>query len=115
MPYTLNGVGTRYYGRHHASQAHGTCPHCHAWAPLSSYDTRECFCVMFIPVIPLRRFRVQNECGSCTKHYRVPLATFQQQLRDTVEPLREAVRRSPRQPGAHVTLVRALIEVGVLG
>jgi len=55
MPYTLNGVGTRYYGRRNASQANGTCQSCNRWVALSSYDTRECFCLLFIPVIPLRR------------------------------------------------------------
>jgi hypothetical protein len=55
MPYTLNGIGTRYYGRRNASQANGTCQSCNRWVALSSYDTRECFCLLFIPVIPLRR------------------------------------------------------------
>ena len=68
MPYTLNGIGTRYYGRRNASQANGTCQSCNRWAALSSYDTRECFCVLFIPVIPLRRFRIQNDCASCRRH-----------------------------------------------
>jgi tetratricopeptide (TPR) repeat protein len=114
MPYTLNGVGTRYYGRRNASQANGTCQSCNRWVALSSYDTRECFCLLFIPVIPLRRFRIRNDCASCRRHYRVPLDAFQQQLEATVDPLREAVRRSPRQPDAHLELVRGLIRFGML-
>jgi len=114
MPYTLNGVGTRYYGRRNASQANGTCEHCHRWAALSSYDTRECFCVMFIPVVPLRRFRIQNDCASCRRHYRMPLATFQERLQAKVDPLRAAVRRAPRDGEARLELVRALIGFGVL-
>ena len=114
MPYTLNGIGTRYYGRRNASQANGTCQSCNRWVALSSYDTRECFCVLFIPVIPLRRFRIQNDCASCRRHYRIPLDAFQQQLQATVDPLRQAVRRSPRQPDAQLELVRGLIRLGVL-
>ena len=114
MPYTLNGIGTRYYGRRNVSQANGNCEHCRRWSSLSSYDTRECFCVMFIPVIPLRRFRIQNDCGICRKHYRMPLADFQERLQAKVDPLRIAVRRTPRQPEAHLALVKALISFGVL-
>jgi tetratricopeptide (TPR) repeat protein len=114
MPYTLNGIGTRYYGRRNASQANGTCQSCNRWVALSSYDTRECFCVLFIPLIPLRRYRIQNDCASCRRHYRVPLDAFQQQLQATADPLRQAVRCSPRQPDAHLELVRALIRFGVL-
>ena len=114
MPYTLNGIGTRYYGRGNASQANGTCQSCNRWVALSSYDTRECFCLLFIPVIPLRRFRIQNDCASCRRHFRIPLAVFQDQLRATVDPLRQAVRRSPRQPDTHLELVRGLIRFGIL-
>lgn len=114
MPYTLNGIGTRYYGRRNVSQANGTCEQCHRWSTLSSYDTRECFCLLFIPVIPLRRFRIQNDCASCRRHYRMPLATFQERLDAKVNPLRTAVRRAPRQPEAHLELVRTLIGFGVL-
>jgi len=114
MPYTVNGIGTHYYGRRNVSQANGTCEQCHRWSTLSSYDTRECFCLLFIPLIPLRRFRIQNDCGSCRRHYRMSLAAFQQRLDTTVNPLRTAVRRAPRDPEAHLQLVRALIGFGVL-
>jgi hypothetical protein len=44
---TLNGVGTRLYGNK------AKCPACY------SVIKRKCFCIVFIPVIPLRQFRVK--------------------------------------------------------
>jgi tetratricopeptide (TPR) repeat protein len=69
--------------------------------------------VLFIPLVPLQRFRIQNECGGCTKHYRSPLDAFQQQLAAAADPLREAVRRAPRDAEAQVALVRALLDFGM--
>ena len=70
MPFTVNGCGTHYYGRRNESKFAGTCASCgrHAW--LSSYDTRECICLIYIPVVPLRRYRISNQCSLCTRHAR---------------------------------------------
>jgi tetratricopeptide (TPR) repeat protein len=114
MPYTLNGIGTHYYGRRNVSRVNGTCPHCNRWAVLTSYDTRECFCILFVPIIPLKRYRIQNECGACARHYRSALHTFNEQLRTVVDPLRAAVARSPRQQETQIALARALIDFGMI-
>ena len=44
---TLNGVGTRLYGNK------AKCPACR------SVIKRKCFCLIFIPIIPLKQFRVK--------------------------------------------------------
>ena len=65
MPQTVNGVGTHYYGRKDASNRIGTCGHCHAHGQLNSYTTRLWFVIVFIPIIPLKRVRVLDECLRC--------------------------------------------------
>jgi tetratricopeptide (TPR) repeat protein len=110
MPFTFNGIGTRYAGRSNLSVAQGSCPSCGRFVRLSSYDTRECFCVLFIPLIPLRKFRILHDCPICRRHRRIPLDQFQQELSTQIEPLRQEVRRSPGDPAAHVRLVAGLID-----
>jgi hypothetical protein len=111
LPYTLNGIGTRYAGRKNASVLVGTCPSCGRRAELSDYDTREWFCFVFLPVIPLKRFRIQSDCASCRKHFRVPLKDFQQSVETTVRPLEAAAARAPGDPEAHLRLAEARIGV----
>jgi tetratricopeptide (TPR) repeat protein len=109
MPTTVNGIGTRYAGRKDESVVQASCSFCGRYASLSSYTTREFFCFLYIPLIPLRRFRIANQCSRCRRHYRTPFEDFQRQIDSEVSPLREAVRRSPNDPEARVALVEALM------
>ncbi len=69
MPYTLNGIGTRYYGKAHLQRHTSTCRHCGRQVALSSYDTRLWFVVFFVPIIPLGRKHIIDECPSCRRHF----------------------------------------------
>ncbi|HET6345866.1 MAG TPA: tetratricopeptide repeat protein, partial [Myxococcota bacterium] len=109
MPFTLNGFGTMYYGRRDPSVVQGTCSSCGRVTRLSSYETREFICAVFIPIIPLKKYRILNDCASCRRHHRIPLAAFKQQLENEVAPLRAAVERTPRDPEAHVELIEGLM------
>lgn len=73
MPFTLNGVGTMYYGRRNATQQTGVCDHCHREGVLISYDTKHYFVILFIPIIPLGSLHVIEECPSCTRFRVMPL------------------------------------------
>lgn len=50
--FTLNGIGTRLYGWG------SKCPNC------SSVIKRKWFCIAFIPVIPLAKYRIKNVSSS---------------------------------------------------
>lgn len=108
MPYTINGIGTHYYGAKNRSARVDVCTQCGRSATLTSYDTREWFCFVFIPVIPLGKYRILNQCSSCRRHQRMKTADFQSELEAAVAPLREAIRRSPRDPEPYVALVQTL-------
>ncbi|HEY2292489.1 MAG TPA: tetratricopeptide repeat protein [Thermoanaerobaculia bacterium] len=114
MPFTFNGVGTRYAGRSNLSVAQGTCPSCGRFVRLSSYDTRECFCFLYIPLIPLRKFRIMHDCPVCRRHGRIPLDQFQRELSAQIEPLRQAARQSSGDPETHVRLVEGLTDFRML-
>jgi predicted Zn-dependent protease len=109
MPYTLNGFGTMYYGRRDQSVVQGTCSSCKRLTRLSSYETREWVCAVYIPLIPLKKYRILNDCASCRRHHRIALAEFKQQLENDVTPLRAAVERAPADPEARVRLVESLM------
>jgi tetratricopeptide (TPR) repeat protein len=114
MPYSVNGIGTHYYGRRNESQFAGACAPCgrHAW--LSSYDTLECVCVLFIPIVPLRRYRVQNQCSICTRHLRLPLSEFKEEIERRVAPLQREVEAAPTRLESQLRLIGALIDLGML-
>ena len=69
MPTTVNGIGTHYYGHKSPTVRHGVCQACGQDAQLESYDTRLWFVVIFIPVIPLGRKRIIDQCSACQRHY----------------------------------------------
>jgi hypothetical protein len=69
MPTTINGIGTHYYGNKNRVVRTGVCRSCGRSASLSSYDTRLWFVVVFVPVIPLGRKRIIDECSYCRRHY----------------------------------------------
>lgn len=76
MPQTINGIGTHYYGKDNHSKRRANCPHCNREVFLESYDTRLYFVLVFIPIIPLERKRIIDECPVCTRHGAVPLAQY---------------------------------------
>jgi tetratricopeptide (TPR) repeat protein len=113
MPFTINGIGTRYAGMSSASARLGPCEFCRRQTTLTSYDTREFFCILYIPLIPLAKYRILGECASCRKHRRAPAAVFRAGLDAELGPLRERVLRSPRDAEAQEALTRALIAWGL--
>jgi tetratricopeptide (TPR) repeat protein len=73
MPTTYNGIGTHYYGKKNLQKRQGTCAHCGRAVELSSHDTRLWFVIFFIPIIPLGRKRIVDQCPACTWHYALDL------------------------------------------
>ncbi len=77
MPATLNGIGTRYSGERNTQVRNGYCKSCNRYASLRSYDTTLFFVILFIPIIPLGKKRIIDECSSCRRHYVVNLSEYQ--------------------------------------
>lgn len=109
MPFTLNGIGTRYCGSSNRSARVDVCQSCKRSTTLASYDTREFICVLYIPLIPIAKYRILDDCSSCRKHRRLSAKEFTARLDEILAPLREAIKRSPQDPQTHFALVRTLI------
>src|SRR6187549_2842037 len=79
MPTTINGIGTHYYGKRNPTTHFGVCRQCNRELLLTDYETRLWFCVIFVPIIPLGKKQIVNQCPGCTYHYAVPLSEWQKQ------------------------------------
>ncbi len=90
MPSTVNGIGTRYWGKGDAVVRRGTCEFCGRRAQIKSYDTTTYFTFFYLPLIPLGKKRVLDECGVCTKHRAVPLAKWEQAKRADLDAAADA-------------------------
>ena len=95
MPETVNGCGTWYYGKKNLQQYQGVCRSCGAVTTLSSYDTRLYVVVVFIPVIPLRRKRIIEQCAACTRHGVMPLDNWRRAEKRSSDAI-AAYRASPQ-------------------
>jgi hypothetical protein len=108
MPTTVNGIGTRYYGKRNRSVRTAACRSCNRVANLESYDTRLWFVVIFIPIIPLGRKRVIDACPICTRHFVASADAYEQARQLQVSAAQDQFRREPSPPAAlqvHATLL----------
>src|SRR5262245_53583790 len=95
MPTTVNGIGTHYYGRKNAQNRSGICRACGAAATLQSYDTRLWFVILYIPVIPLGRKRIIDQCSICRRHWVLPKHQSETQKQVSVSSAMEQYRAEP--------------------
>lgn len=95
MPTTYNGIGTHYYGRRRQRNRQAVCQICGRPAQLSTYETRLWFVVVFVPLIPLSRRKIVDQCGVCQRHYAFPLRAWET---GRLSDLSAAVDRFRREP-----------------
>lgn len=107
MPYTLNGIGTGYWGKGDLFTRTDVCPHCGRMAKLRSYNTTHCFVVLFLPIVPLGRRRIIDDCSICRRHRIIPLRKWQEGKRAAAEAALEACRRAPSDAEAAKAAIAA--------
>lgn len=94
MPHMVNGCGTWYYGKKNLIKYEGVCSACKNGSVLTSYDTRLFVVVLMIPIIPLGRKRIIEQCGVCQRHVALPLAEWERARVRTQQAV-DDWRRSP--------------------
>ncbi len=108
MPFTLNGVGTRYVGKQNLLVRSGSCGYCGRATRTESFDTREWFVVLFVPLVPLARYHILDQCPSCTRHTRLLASVWkdcQSEARLSAESL---LRQHPGDPRTAIDAHRKL-------
>ncbi|MBN1517108.1 hypothetical protein JXA32_11150 [Candidatus Sumerlaeota bacterium] len=95
MPSTINGIGTWYYGKRNSSKRHGMCEHCGKEAVLESYDATLYFVFLYIPVIPLKKVKVFDECSRCRRHRVAKLEEYEAGKRRKLDDVQRTWREDP--------------------
>jgi tetratricopeptide (TPR) repeat protein len=95
MPYVVNGVGTWYYGKRRIHRLQGVCDFCNRVGEQQSYDTTLYFVVVFVPLLPLSRKRILQECPSCKRHRVVALKQWEDAKAKDVANLLEQLKQNP--------------------
>jgi|GEM_PF-6284964 len=72
MPHVVNGCGTWYYGRGNKIAYQGVCEQCQSHTTMEAYDTRLYVVVVFVPIIPLGKKRIIDDCKACRRHRAIP-------------------------------------------
>ncbi len=91
MPGTVNGIGTKYYGKGNLKVTAAHCDNCQATYTMESYDTYEYFTFFFIPIIPLKKLHIINECTRCRRFRMVSSAKWEKRKRISVSTIETAL------------------------
>ncbi len=78
MPHVVNGCGTWYYGKQNLETYDGICRFCGKAGKLRAYDTTMYIVFCFIPIFPLKKRRVIDECPHCKRHYALSPGKWQE-------------------------------------
>jgi tetratricopeptide (TPR) repeat protein len=107
MPQMLNGCGTWYYGKSNKQTYVGTCRFCGKGATLTSYDTRLFVVIVMIPIVPLGKKRIIEQCGACTRHLAMPLADYRE-AESRMQQTLDAYRNTPADAEAAREFLKAV-------
>ena len=95
MPTTVNGIGTSYVGKRNRQVRSGVCRSCGRNARLESYDTRLWFVVIFVPVFPLGRKRIIDQCSVCRRHFVAQKDQYEVSRQLGISAARDNYRQNP--------------------
>ena len=109
MPYTLNGIGTTYYGKKHLERHHGVCDHCGHRGELQSYETRLWFVFVFIPIIPLGKKQILDYCPKCRRHRAVAVEDWRRIGEDTLTKGMAELAEKPNDPEVAMRMHEMLV------
>lgn len=112
MPTTINGIGTRYLGKDNLQTRSGTCTSCNAYGELQTYDTGLWFCLIYIPIIPLGKKRILDECPSCRRHAAVGAGEWEQIRTSAIDEAKREFEASPDDLEKAISLHATLLQVG---
>ncbi len=104
MPYTVNGIGTTYFGTRNRQVQDGVCGSCQRRGKLINYETWHCICVLFIPLIPLGKKQILDYCPTCTKHRVLPFHEWVKIRDRAIDETATQLSASPDDPDAAIEM-----------
>ena len=109
MPTIFHGIGTWYYGKRNLHKREAICPNCGIPSTLSTYDTRLWFMFYFIPLIPLGRKHIIDQCSRCEAHFAPSMKNWIDQKNRLIETALVKMENAPNDPNAAIDLHRAYL------
>lgn len=106
MPQLINGCGTWYYGKSQLNQHQGTCEKCGRAGMLRTYDTTKYFVIVMVPLLPLGKLKILDECPKCSHHRVAKLKVWEREGQAAVE---GALSAFEAEPDSRDAALRALI------
>jgi hypothetical protein len=97
MPTVINGIGTWYYGQRRIHSRKGACAFCGKLAVLESFDTTLFFVVVYVPLVPLARKRILEQCSVCRRHRVLSLAKWEEAKLQQGTVVIDALERTPHE------------------
>lgn len=79
--------GTRTLGKKDEKKRYMKCPHCGKFTKMASYTARKWFTLYFIPIIPLAKKRVEQQCPSCDLGYQHDFKDWERNKARNIEKL----------------------------
>ncbi len=109
MPHVHDGIGTWYYGKRNVQGRTGICEFCGNPGRLLSYETRLWFVVFFIPLIPLAKKQILDDCPRCRRHRASPLKKWKQVEAHTLLKAMQHAEANPHDSAAAIALHGAMV------
>jgi len=94
----VNGIGTWYYGKKNLQTHLGNCEFCKHSGELQSYDTTLYAVFVMIPLIPLGKKRILDQCPKCKKHRVMSLKEWEEKKKNSIKSAVESFRSNPKNP-----------------
>lgn len=95
MPTLINGLGIWHWGRSNVRTHRRVCTICHRLGHFQSYETTRFLVIAFVPIVPLGKLHVSDECPSCKRHRAISLNKWLKSKTQDVEQAIEAYRNDP--------------------
>lgn len=102
--------GLGYYNRRRAGTVRGVCRKCGWHGHLRTYTATQYFALYFIPVLPLSRFRVLEQCPRCDDAFGLPQGKFDKGLAQGRAVAVAAWRATPSDPQAALGLLQHCVD-----
>lgn len=109
MPSSINGIGTRYFLKRNRQVEEAQCPHCNNRVKLESYETWYCVCVLFIPVLPIGKRQILNQCPLCTRHQVITFAEWEKIRAEAISETSEEFADAKDNPEAAIKMHGTLL------
>lgn len=102
-------MGTMCYGQDNGYRRFGNCEKCGFHGPLKTYDTCEIGYLYLVPILPIGRKRVFDECCHCKHSREIPLGRYKRARASELPAALEVLKADHQDPALVAQSIRQLM------